>query len=175
MVVGTVSVETRLELNQMDDQQFSQQDHLAWSRFMLANVLALTLQESGDQTPAADRIRNGLSRAWEGLGAQGVEGAMLSMTLTLEAFGCRIISSQISPESSELVVEHFPGAEMLGGLEDRFDIAMTDEDWHSLMAIDQAQADRIYDILGAIADGAGVEFLRDETADGNVRLLVRAW
>ncbi|TVR68246.1 MAG: hypothetical protein EA415_16535 [Sphaerobacteraceae bacterium] len=159
----------------MAEQQFNEQDHLAWCRFMLANSLALAIQQSGDGQSIPDAMRQRLSTAWAGLGAQGVEGAMLSMTLTLEAFGCQIKSSQISPESSELIVEHFPGTGMLAGLEDRFEIVMGDEDWHSLIGIDQSQADVIYDILGAIADGAGVEFLREETGDGDVRLLVRAW
>jgi hypothetical protein len=157
------------------EQQFNERDHLAWSRFMLANVLALAIQQSGDGSSIPDDMRRRLSKAWEGLGAQGVEGAMLSMTLTLEALGCQIKSIQISPESSELVVEHFPGSEMLAGLEDRFEIVMTGDDWQALIETEQAQADAVYDILGAIADGAGVEFLRSETADGDVRLLVRAW
>lgn len=159
----------------MTEYQFTEKDHLAWSRFMLTNVLALTVQQSDDRASIPNDIRQRLSKAWEGLGAQGVEGAMLSMTLTLEALGCQIRSSQISPESSELIVEHFPGSGMLAGLEDRFDIVMTDADWHALIDTDQQCADAVYDILGAIADGADVEFLREETSDGAVRLLVRAW
>lgn len=163
------------EQSHVTEHQFTEKDHLAWSRFMLANVLALTIKQSEDGTSIPDDVRKRLSKAWEGLGAQGAEGAMLSMTLTLESFGCQIRSSQISPESSELIVEHFPGTEMLASLEDRFDIVMTDTDWHALIGTDQQRADAVYDILGAIADGAGVEFLREETTDGAVRLLVRAW
>ena len=156
------------------DHQFSDRDHLVWSRFMLASVLAILNADNYGNSPRAE-IRNRLSRAWEGLGPQGVEGAMLSMILTLESMGCRIKSTQTSPESSEIVVESMPGAEMLEGLEDRFDIEMSSENWRDLLGTDRDAADRTYDLLGAIADGAGVEFLRENTDEGDVRLVIRAW
>jgi hypothetical protein len=162
------------ELSDVQDHQFNERDHLAWSRFMLANIAAIALQDQ-DTDQFVDRARRRLSRAWEGLGAQGVEGAMLSMILTLESIGFRIRSTQTSPENAEIIVEHFPAHGMLAGLEDRFEIEMTPEDWCELLQIDQHTADRIFDILGAIADGAGVEYKRETTEDGDVRLLLRAW
>jgi hypothetical protein len=158
----------------VQEQKFSEQDHLAWSRFMLANIAAIALQDQ-QADEFVERARKRLSRAWEGLGAQGVEGAMLSMILTLESMGCRIKSTQTSPENSEIVVGRFPAQGMLDGLEDRFGIEMEPADWCELLQIDQDLADRIFDILGAIADGAGVEYTRETTNDGDVRLLLRAW
>lgn len=141
---------------------------------MLASVLAITYADNYGNSLRTG-IRSRLSGAWEGLGPQGVEGAMLSMILTLESMGCRIKSTQTSPENSEIVVESMPGADMLEGLEDRFDIEMSAENWRSLLGTDREAADRTYDLLGAIADGAGVEFLREETDEGDVRLVIRAW
>jgi hypothetical protein len=159
----------------VQEQQFNERDHLAWSRFMLANVAVIALVSDGEADQFIDKARARLSRAWAGLGAQGVEGAMLSMILTLEAMGCRIKSTQTSPDNSEIIVEPFPGTDMLDGLEDRFDIHMGPDDWQNLLEINRETADRIYDILGAIADGAGVEYLRERTTDGDVRLVLRAW
>jgi hypothetical protein len=122
-----------------------------------------------------EHARTRLSRAWEGLGAQGVEGAMLSMILTLEAMGCHIKSTQTSPENSEIIVEPMPGRDMLDGLGERFDIELPADDWLQLIGADQDQADRMFDLLGAIADGAGVEFLREESDEGDIRLVLRAW
>lgn len=140
---------------------------------MLANIAVIALDsEDGDFVKTA---RERLSRAWEGLGAQGVEGAMLSMILTLEAMGCRIKSTQTSPENSEIIVEPYPGSVMLDGLEDRFEIHMGADDWRSLLQVDPEKVDRIYDILGAVADGAGVEYVRETTEDGDIRLVLRAW
>ena len=156
------------------EQQFNDRDHLAWSQFMLANIAMLACADN-DSASFPERARSRLSRAWAGLGAQGVEGAMLSMILTLEAMGCRIKSTQTSPENSEIIVEPFPGEAMLEGLEDRFDIQMTAEDWRALLQVDSEIVDQVYDILGAIADGAGVEYLREETDEGDVRLVLRAW
>ena len=156
------------------EQQFNDRDHLAWSQFMLANIAMLACADN-DSASFPERARSRLSRAWAGLGAQGVEGAMLSMILTLEAMGCRIKSTQTSPENSEIIVEPFPGSAMLEGLEDRFDIQMTAEDWRALLQVDSEIVDQVYDILGAIADGAGVEYLREETDEGDVRLVLRAW
>ena len=59
--------------------------------------------------------------------------------------------------------------------EDRFDIEMEPADWLDLLGADQESADRIFDLLGAIADGADVEFLRAETDEGDIRLVLRAW
>ncbi|MEX2426147.1 MAG: hypothetical protein WD401_05210 [Thermomicrobiaceae bacterium] len=159
----------------MSETQFNEQDHLAWSRFMLANIAVIAVEGASNQTSFVDRARTRLSRAWAGLGAQGVEGAMLSMILTLEAMGCRIKSTQTSPENSEVIVEPFPGGAMLEGLSDRFEIGMDAADWQELLATDQEAADRIYDILGAIADGADVEYVRERTEEGDVRLVLRAW
>ena len=140
---------------------------------MLANIAVAAL---ADESPATtEQIRERLSRAWAGLGAQGVEGAMLSMILTLEAMGCEIKSTQTSPENSEIVVEPFPGTGMLDGLANRFDIEVDRAGWQELLGIDGDIANRIYDILGAIADGAGVEYEREEIEDGNIRLVLRAW
>ncbi len=141
---------------------------------MLASVVAIAYADNyGNSFPEVARQR--LSRAWEGLGPQGVEGAMLSMILTLESMGCRIKSTQTSPENSEIVVEPMPGGEMLDGLADRFEIDMSRENWLSVLGIEQEQADRGFELLGAIADGAGVEFLREETDEGDIRLVIRAW
>jgi hypothetical protein len=161
-------------LSDVHEHQFNERDHLAWSRFMLANIAAIALQDQ-DMDQFVDRARRRLSRAWEGLGAQGVEGAMLSTILTLESMGFPIKSSQTSPENAEIIVDRFPAPGMLSGLEDRFEIDMTPEDWCELLQIDQDTADRIFDILGAIADGAGVEYTRETTRDGDTRLLLRAW
>lgn len=142
---------------------------------MLANIAIIALQGGSADQGFTKRARTTLSRAWEGLGAQGVEGAMLSMILTLEAFGCRIHSTQTSPESSEIIVEPFPGGDMLDRLAERFEIEMTADDWLELMQTDAGTASGIYEILGAIADGAGVEYLRETTEDGDIRLVLRAW
>jgi hypothetical protein len=163
----------------MQDLQFSERDHLAWSRFMLLNIAAASLEyareRDGDAAEYMRAVRDRLGKAWQGLGAQGVEGAMLSMILTLEAIGCRIKSTQTSPESSEIVVEHLPGSEMMAGMADRFDVQLDPERWYSLVGCDREAADSIYDILGAIADGADVEYFRETTEDGDVRLVLRAW
>jgi hypothetical protein len=163
----------------MRDQRFNEQDHLAWNRFMLLNIVGASLVYAHERDGHSDEylraVRQRLGRAWQGLGAQGVEGAMLSMILTLEAMGCRIISSQTSPESSEIVVEHIPGGEMIDGMADRFDVQLDPERWYALLEIDREVADNIYDILGAIADGADVEYLRETTEEGDVRLVLRAW
>lgn len=139
---------------------------------MLANIAAAALAE---EAPSTEQLRARLSRSWAGLGSQGVEGAMLSMTLSLEAMGCTIISTQTGPEDSEIVVEPFPGTDMLDGLTDRFDLEIDGDGWRELVGIDTEAANRIYDMLGAIADGAGVEYLREELPDGNIRLVLRAW
>jgi hypothetical protein len=159
----------------VSEQRFNERDHLAWSQFMLANIAVIAANDDESGEPFVQRVRSRLSRAWQGLGAQGVEGAMLSMLLTLEAMGCQIKSTQTSPESSEIVVEPFPGTMMLAGLEDRFDIVMDADDWCELLGANTESADQIYDILGAIADGAGVEYVRERTEDGDVRLVLRAW
>lgn len=142
---------------------------------MLANLAVIALQDRDSDESFIERARTRLSHAWAGLGAQGVEGAMLSMILTLEAMGCQIKSTQTSPENGEIIVESFPGTGMLNGLEDRFDIHMAPEDWLTLLGSQGIAADQIYDILGAIADGAGVEYLREETREKDVRLVLRAW
>jgi hypothetical protein len=159
----------------VQEHQFNERDHLAWSQFMLANIAAIALQGDDASTDFATTARQRLSRAWAGLGAQGVEGAMLSMILSIEAMGCRIKSTQTSPENSEIIVERFPGSGMLEGLEERFEIHMEADDWRELLQVQAEAADQIYDILGAIADGAGVEYLRETTDDGDVRLILRAW
>jgi hypothetical protein len=163
----------------MDSSRFNERDHLAWSRFMLLNVaatsLAYAIERDGDAGDYLRFLRERLGPAWRGLGAQGVEGAMLSMLLTLEAMGCQIKSTQTSPENSEIVVEHIPGTDMLDGMVDRFDVQLNGERWLELMEIDQQIGNQIYDILGAIADGAGIEFVRGETDEGDVRIVLRAW
>jgi hypothetical protein len=155
--------------------QFNEQDHLAWSRFMLASLAAIAVRSPGDDGRFTERAREQLSRAWAGLGAQGVEGAMLTMILTLESMGCEIRSTQTSPENSEIIVEALPGTAMLDGLSDRFGIKADADDWYALMSTDRESVDQIYDILGAIADGADVEYIREQTEDGDVRLVLRAW
>jgi hypothetical protein len=163
------------ERERVSEQRFNERDHLAWSQFMLANIAVIAASDDESGEPFVQRARSRLSRAWHGLGAQGVEGAMLSMLLTLEAMGCQIKSIQTSPENSEIIVEPFPGTTMLAGLEDRFDIVMDADDWRELLGADRESVDQIYDILGAIADGAGVEYVRERTEDGDVRLVLRAW
>ena len=155
--------------------RFSERDHLAWSRFMLCSVLLAGIARAGDRDRFITELREQLSPAWVGLGAQGVEGAMLSMTLTLEAIGADIVSTQTSPENSEIVVRSLPGERLLAGLEDRFDIRMHRDEWFRMFGGDVEAADLIYDILGAIADGADVEYLRERTDEGDIRLVVRAW
>jgi hypothetical protein len=154
----------------VDQPQFNERDHLAWSRFILANLAAALVSADADE-----RARTRLSEAWRGLGAQGVEGAMLSMVLTLESMGCRIRSSQISPDNGEIIVEPFPGTGMLDGLDERFEIGLDTDDWRALNEVGSEEANRVYDILGAIADGAGLEYVRETTSDGDVRLVLRPW
>lgn len=163
----------------MSEHRFSDRDHLAWSRFMLLNVALAGMQaveSSGGNIDAyLAEMRATLSRAWSGLGAQGVEGAMLSMILTLESMGSVIKSTQTSPENSEIVVGPVPGETMLIGMQERFDVQIDPDAWYQLFGSGEDTANRIYDLLGAIADGAGVEFLREETDEGDIRLVLRAW
>jgi hypothetical protein len=163
----------------MDERRFQDLDHLAWSRFLLNNVLTLSLAHARERDGTMEEyvrvLQTRLQRMWEGLGAQGVEGAVLSVILTLEAMGSRVKSSQISPENSELIVEHLPGSAAIDGLADRFDIALDADAWNDALGIDAELANEQYDILKAIADAAGVEFLRETTSEGDVRLILRAW
>lgn len=163
----------------MQHQRFSERDHLAWNRFMFMNVAAISLayaaERDGDPDEYLRFLRDRLGKTWQGLGAQGVEGAMLSMLLTLDAMGCRIKSTQSSPENSEIVVGHIPGTDMLEGMEERFDVELDAESWFALLGIDQETGDRLFDMLGSIADGAGIEYLREQTEEGDVRIVLRAW
>jgi hypothetical protein len=158
----------------MSDYKYNERDHLAWSRFMLINLAAIAIESNSDGS-FAEKARARLCHVWQGLGAQGVEGAMLSMILTLESIGCTIYSVQTSPESGEIIVDSLPGQPLLDGLEDRFDIRMSAADWGSALDTDEKSLEQLYDIFGAIADAAGVEYAREVTGDGHTRLILRAW
>jgi hypothetical protein len=163
----------------MESSNFKEADHLAWGRFMLLNVFALSIawarEHDGDPDAYLAFMRERMADAWRGLGAQGVEGAMLGSTLTVESIGSEIRSTQASPESSEIVTEPIPGQTALDGMRERFDVDLSAAEWYELLGISEADANRIYDILGAVADGAEIEYARETESDGNVRISLRAW
>lgn len=159
----------------IEPRRYNTEELLAWCRFaamtLLGSMLAYTREREGTLDPLIDFIGNRLSDVYGG--ALGVEPAMLGLLLNVQALGAELRSSMLNPAEGEAVVSNLPSEAEAAAVEDLFDVAVTAEDILALCDVSQEEMNRLLDIFGAAAAGAGLAYQR-EPLDDDQRLTLRA-
>lgn len=159
----------------IEPRNYTSEEMLAWCRFsaltLLGSALAYTRLREGTLDSLIDFVGQRLSDVYGG--ALGLEPAMLGLLLNVQALGGELRSSMINPAEGEAVVSNLPGEQVAAAVAELFDVAVTSADLLALCDISQAELNRLYDIFGQAAAGAGLDYAR-EPLDGDQRLTLRA-
>ncbi|HET7037538.1 MAG TPA: hypothetical protein VFI42_17770 [Thermomicrobiaceae bacterium] len=159
----------------IEPRRYTTEELLAWCRFaaltLLGSALAYTREREGTLDSLIDFISQRLSDVYGG--TLGVEPAMLGLLLNVQALGGELRSTMMNPAEGEAVVSNLPGEQVAAAVAELFDVAVTAEDMLALCGISQADLNRLYDIFGQAAAGAGLVYAR-EPLDGDQRLTLGA-
>lgn len=161
-----------------EQRDFTPRELLVWCRFLSLNLVGAAMVYVREREGSVDGLIEDMSKrlgdALSGMCGGGVETAMLGLLLNVEALGGEIRSRSLSPESGEIVVDRLPGQRILADLEDRFEVALSQEDLLSISGVAPEELNRLFDLFGAIAAGTQLEFQRDDVGEEQ-RLTLRVW
>ena len=99
---------------------------------------------------------------------------MLGLLLNVEAIGGQIESRAVNAEGAELVTTSLPGQRLMVELDDRFEVALSEENLLEGLGVSQKDLNQLLDIFGRAAATTAFEFVREEEDDAQ-KLALRVW
>ncbi|HET9014481.1 MAG TPA: hypothetical protein VFN57_02720 [Thermomicrobiaceae bacterium] len=163
----------------MEPRKYSPAELLAWSRLagltLVGLALAYARERDGSVDEFVDFASARLAESWGAPAGGGVEVALLGLLLNAEALGADVLSRAMNPEEAEAVLSDLPGERVVRDLDDRFEVQLTAEDVLAAAGVNQAEMNRVYDMIGAAAAAAGVEYRREPAAAVGQRIVLRTW
>lgn len=162
----------------LQQRPYSAQELLAWNRLLALSLAAAAMSYTREREGTID----GLTGYWSerlaglsmGLPGGGVESALLGLLLNVEAIGAELTSRAVNPEGAEVVVKSLPGERVCSDIEDRFEVALSDNDLLAVAGVTREELNQLLDVFGAAAAGSEFEYRR-ETEDDTHRLILRVW
>ena len=162
----------------LQQRPYSAQELLAWCRLLTLSLAGAALSYTKEREGAVD----GLTEYWSerlgglsmGVPGGGVESALLGLLLNVESIGGEITSRAMNPEGAEVVVKSLPGERVCGDIEDRFEVALSDDDLLAGAGVTREELNQLLDVFGTAAAGSEFEYRR-ETEDDTQRLILRVW
>ncbi len=162
----------------LQQRPYSPNELLAWCRLLTLSLagsaLSYAKERDGDVEGLIQCWSERLSRFSLGVPGGGVESALLGLLLNVEAIGGQITSRAVNPEGAEVVVKSLPGQHVPEELDYRFEVTQSEEDLLAVMGVSREELNRLLDVFGAAAAGAGFEYAR--STEGDVQhLTLRVW
>ena len=162
----------------LEHRPYTPEELLTWCRLLCLSLVGSAMSYTREREGTIDGLVAHLSERIPGIGMGdafgSVEAAMLGLLLNVEAIGGRIDSRAVNPEGAELVTTSLPGERLMADLADRFDVALSEEDFLEGLGVSQKDLNQLLDIFGRAAATTAFEFVRDEE-DIRQRLALRVW
>lgn len=159
--------------------EYTPAELLAWARFagltLVGVALSYARERDGSVDPFVDFAAARLAEHWGAPEGGGVEAAVLGFLLNTEALGAEVGSRAMNPEEAEVVLSDLPGERVMRDLDERFEVQLTAKDLLEAAGVSQEEMNRVYDVLGAAAAAAGLEYRREPATSGGQRIMLQAW
>jgi hypothetical protein len=162
----------------LEHRPYTPHELLTWCRLLCLSLAGSAMAYTREREGTIDGLVAFMSERIPGIGMGdafgSVEAAMLGLLLNVEAVGGRIDSRAVNPEGAELVTTSLPGERLMADLEDRFEVALSEENLLKGLGVSQKGLNQLLDIFGRAAATTAFEFVREEE-DELQRLALRVW
>ncbi|HEX3723828.1 MAG TPA: hypothetical protein VHV31_13630 [Nitrolancea sp.] len=162
----------------LEQRPYTPNELLTWCRLLCLSLAGAAMVYTREREGTIDGLVAYMSERIPGIGLGAgfgsVEAAMLGLLLNVEAIGGRIESRAVNPEGAELVTASLPGERLMTDLEDRFEVALSEEDLLQGLGVSRRDLDQLLDVFGRAAATTDFEYSREEEGDAQ-RLSLRVW
>jgi hypothetical protein len=162
----------------LQQRPYSASELLAWCRLLALGLAGSAMAYVREREGSIDGLIDFWSERLAGLSMEipggGVEQVLLGLLLNVEAIGAEITSRSVNPEGGEVEVGSLPGVRVRQGIEDQFEVSLSDEEILAAFGMTREEMNRLLDVFGRAAAKSSFEYLRQEE-DGTQQLKLRAW